>query len=330
MSNNTKIEQDNTTSIQINSLVLTKIIKHAADNLPDLVSGKLLGFDLDENILEVSDCFPTPELDDDLTNKEYEAEMLRNLQDVNVDHNLVGWYQTTYMGSFLSSDVIEQQFSLQVNRPDCICIVYDPVKSSQGALSIKAYRLSKAFMTLRRESNTFTATALASSGIKDILEELDVHVHNPLLIQAMLAEMATSAAFNPAPTLDIPQTSFLEKNVEFLIDLSSDLITDHYKTHTVERKRLQQQAMQKKWMAQRKAENAQRRKRGQRQLPSRGNPDKDHLWKPIAEPNKLPTLIISKQMEQYCEGIKEFSGTSFGKLLLLDGLQTSTVDQSEK
>jgi hypothetical protein len=35
---------------------------------------------------------------------------------VNVDNNTVGWYQSTYLGSFLNETMIETQFTYQVGR----------------------------------------------------------------------------------------------------------------------------------------------------------------------------------------------------------------------
>jgi translation initiation factor 3 subunit H len=39
--------------------------------------------------------------------------MMRCLRDVNVDNNTVGWYQSTYLGSFVTHKLIETQYNYQ-------------------------------------------------------------------------------------------------------------------------------------------------------------------------------------------------------------------------
>jgi hypothetical protein len=50
--------------------------------------------------------------------------MLRCCEDVNLDNQAVGWYQSTYMGSFVNLEMIETQFDYQQNIKQSIVIVY--------------------------------------------------------------------------------------------------------------------------------------------------------------------------------------------------------------
>jgi len=43
---------------------LLKIIKHAKDNVPDLVNGQLVGLDVEDR-LEITNCFAYPSVDED-------------------------------------------------------------------------------------------------------------------------------------------------------------------------------------------------------------------------------------------------------------------------
>ena len=74
--------------------VVLKIIKHCKENLPNLVTGQLLGLDIGST-LEVTNCFPYPnrgvEEEDGEDDGMYQLEMMRCLRDVNVDNNHVGW-----------------------------------------------------------------------------------------------------------------------------------------------------------------------------------------------------------------------------------------------
>jgi translation initiation factor 3 subunit H len=108
--------------------------------------------DIDQT-LEMTNCLPFPNIQDDQGDSDdesgdYQIEMMRCLRDVNIDHNTVGWYQTTYMGSFVNDQLIETQYNYQSTLPKSVVVVYDPLKSTQGALALKAYRLTDSFMTL--------------------------------------------------------------------------------------------------------------------------------------------------------------------------------------
>ena len=57
-----------------------------------------------------------------------------------MDHQHVGWYQSSQFGNFLSSQLLESQFSYQTSIEESVCLVFDTAKTSQGFLSVKAYR----------------------------------------------------------------------------------------------------------------------------------------------------------------------------------------------
>jgi translation initiation factor 3 subunit H len=137
-----------------------KIIKHCRENLPELVTGQLLGLDF-ESSLEVTNCFPFPQRSDDDEEEseaeagaEYQMEMMRSLREVNTDHNAVGWYTSTYL-SYFPSGSINDQFKYQTAITKCVVLVYDPLQATQGQLALKAYRMTDAFMKLY-SSNNFT------------------------------------------------------------------------------------------------------------------------------------------------------------------------------
>jgi translation initiation factor 3 subunit H len=50
--------------------------------------------------------------------------MMKSLREVNIDHNSVGWYQSTYLGSYVTQQLIETQFAYQQDIPNSVCIVY--------------------------------------------------------------------------------------------------------------------------------------------------------------------------------------------------------------
>lgn len=154
--------------VELDGLVLLKIIRHCKESLPSFVTGQLLGLDIGRT-LEVTNCFPFPSRDDtdytstedDKDGVEYQVEMMRCLRNVNVDNNTVGWYQSTHLGSYITESCLEHQFHYQENIRNCVVLIFDPMQTTVGNLHLKAFRLTDAFMKLYREKQ-FTPDACVS------------------------------------------------------------------------------------------------------------------------------------------------------------------------
>ena len=49
--------------------------------------------------------------------------------------------------------------------------------------------------------------------------------------------------------------------------------------------------------------------------------DVNQMFKPIAHPSRLESLLITNQINNYCHQINQFAGQGFGKLYVVAGLQ---------
>jgi translation initiation factor 3 subunit H len=155
-----------------------KIIKHCSQAFPTTATGSLVGMDVN-GILEITNTFPFPTLEGSgaasaatdsqypsssdnkdvaaaapraKANATYQNEMIKLLREVNVDANNVGWYTSTSMGNFVNLQTVENQFFFQKEAGEAhVALVHDVSRSSQGALSLRAFRLSPTFMTAYRE-----------------------------------------------------------------------------------------------------------------------------------------------------------------------------------
>jgi translation initiation factor 3 subunit H len=159
-------------AVQVEALVVMKIIKHCSQTFPTTATGAIVGMDVN-GVLEITNCFPFPTVDtssqDDShqqsntnlaaaaprakANTTYREDMIKLLREVNVDANSVGWYTSTSMGNFVNLNTIENQFFYQKELNErSIALVHDVSRSSQGSLELRAFRLSPTFMTAYKES----------------------------------------------------------------------------------------------------------------------------------------------------------------------------------
>ena len=151
-----------------------KIAKHCSSTFPTVATGSIVGMDQD-GLLEVTNTFQFPTVDNAATdshqndasaaaaaaprqkaNMTYQNEMIRHLKEVNVDANNVGWYTSATMGNFINMSFIENQYHYQKDNDRTVALVYDTSKSSQGNLTLRAYRLTSTFMAAYKEGKFTT------------------------------------------------------------------------------------------------------------------------------------------------------------------------------
>ncbi|KAL3724475.1 hypothetical protein ACJRO7_029619 [Eucalyptus globulus] len=248
--------------------------------------------------------------------------MMRCLREVNVDNNTVGWYQSTLFGSYQTVELIETFMNYQENIRRCVCIIYDPSRSNQGVLALKALKLSDSFMELYRNNN-FTGEKLREKNLSwvDIFEEIPIKVSNSALISAFMTELE---ADSPATQCDydrlkLSSSPFVERNMEFLIECMDDLSVEQQKFQYYYRNVSRQQAQQQAWLQKRRSENMARKAAGEEPLPEEdpSNP----VFKPLPEPSRLDSFLITNQISNYCNQINGVAGQSFSRLYLMKALQ---------
>ena len=319
-----------------NHQVVMKIVKHCSEHSPSLVTGQLLGLDIGAT-LEVTDCFPFPsapvgaaaeaeEIDPD-AGADYQLEMMRCLREINVDNNTVGWYQSTYLGSYYTEELIETFLAYQENIKRCVCIVYDPSRSEkQGTFSLKALRLTDKFHDIHKKGEfTFEKIADKSLSWSAIVCETNVTVSNSALSSAVFGELTAGAAKEETSgltkgdldRLDMSANPFLERSLEFLSECMDDLASEQQKVAFYQRNLSRQQLQQAQWLQKRKVENAQRKAAGQEPLPE----EDDANAKNVTEPSRLEGFLIANQVNQYVDQIQEFGQASLQKLYLVSGAQ---------
>ena len=160
-----------------------KIVKACAATFPTTATGSLVGMDVN-GTLQITNSFPFPTADvaasdahpnDHMAasnlaaaaprskaNVVYQNEMIKYLREVNVDANNVGWYTSANMGNFVNTSLVENQFHYQKELNEkTVALVHDVSRSSQGALSLRAFRLAPSFMAAYKEGKFTTEKYIA-------------------------------------------------------------------------------------------------------------------------------------------------------------------------
>ncbi|KAG8533239.1 uncharacterized protein KY384_002022 [Bacidia gigantensis] len=282
-------------------------------------------------------------------NISYQAEMIRKLREVNVDANNTGWYTSTNLGHFIHSTFIENQVHYQKDINErTVALVHDVSKSSQGGLSLRAFRLSPAFMTAFKE-NKFTAESLQKSNLRyqDILLELPLQIHNSHLLTSLLhslpgATPSPDSQQTQTPTLQSlsqtedplsPNFYSLNLSVDPFLTQTTDLLLDSIETHHTElnnyqyyqRQLAREQQKISQWQQKRKSENASRAMAKQSPLPE---DEWQRLFKLPQEPGRLETMLNSRQVEQYARQIDGFTAGVTGKMFAVRGNLLPGVEDS--
>ncbi|XP_004643662.1 eukaryotic translation initiation factor 3 subunit H [Octodon degus] len=315
--------------VQIDGLVVLKIIKHYQEEGQgtEVVQGVLLGLVVEDR-LEITNCFPFPqhtEDDAEFDEVQYQMEMMRSLRHVNIDHLHVGWYQSTYYGSFVTRALLDSQFSYQHAIEESVVLIYDPIKTAQGSLSLKAYRLTPKLMEVCKEKD-FSPEALKKASItfEHMFEEVPIVIKNSHLINVLMWENEKTSAVleqwltGGVPLYSLHFSSHLGKNLQLLMDRVDEMSQDIVMYNTYMRNTSKQQQQKHQYQQRRQQENLQRQSRGEPPLPEE---DLSKLFKPHQAPARMDSLLIAGQINTYCQNIKEFTAQNLGKLFMAQALQ---------
>ncbi|KAG1654559.1 Eukaryotic translation initiation factor 3 subunit H [Nymphon striatum] len=311
--------------VQIDGLVVLKIIKHCQEEgagTVDVVQGVLLGLEREDKKLEITNCFPFPRHaeDEDFDEVEYQMEMMRHLRQVNIDHLHVGWYQSMHQGGCFNKALLDSQFCYQNSIKESVVLIYDPMKTNRGFLSLKAYRLSYQAMQLYKDQD-FSSERLKSVNLdfKNMFEEIKVVIRNSHLINSLLCEISETIPEEQGfHFFDLATSTVMEKNLRALMDCVEEMNQEANKYCNILRQTNKQNQAKQQHIHKRQTENAARQSRGEPALPDE---DINKIFKPIPLPSRLDSLLYSGQILNHCQLTSEFASQSLGKLFVVESLQ---------
>lgn len=259
-------------------------------------------------------------------------EMMRLLRHVNVDHLHVGWYQSSFHGSFITKAFLDSQFNYQHSIEESVALIYDPHQTSQGFPSFKAYRLTRAMMELYKEGD-FNVEGLKNSkfSFQNMFEEIPIYVKNSNLTNVLMCELNSGSlqpgkkvdSFDVSSHLDLGATTSLQMTLRQLLSITDDMSQEINKYTNHQRQVFKQNQAKIQYQQKKQQENAQRVQRGEEALPEE---DLTKIFKPIPPPSRLDTLLISNQVTNYCKQVGQFSAQSLGKLFMAESFQENSEE----
>merc|ERR1712071_169318 len=247
-----------------------------------------------------------------LDGHEFQLEMMKMLREVNVDNNCVGWYQSMYLGSYSTSSLLENQLSYQTDlSPNAVVVLYDPMQTTHGSLTLKCVRLTQEAVDLK------TSGTNAYLDPNKIFEEIPIPLTNPGLVKCLLMDVADGkyglnnnhkhqTIDTTFDRLDLSTNPYLEKHLEFLCTWVDDLAAEQHKFQYYTRN------------LSRNNRNNDKRNKGKDSSNEEKNTDEG--WASTDAPKRMESLLISNQIRSYCDQVDKFAGGGFSKLFLTGGL----------
>jgi len=320
--------------VQIDGLVIMKLIKHcheleASTSGSGIAQGALLGLVADTK-LEITHCFPFPSgTDETVDDEDFQLTMMRRLRQVNVDHQHVGWYQSSQFGNFLSPQLLESQFSYQTSIDESICLIFDTAKTAQGFLSLKAYRMTRDAIKMFKE-NDFSPDSIKDLHIsfETMLTQVPIVIKNSHLINALLLDMQENLPLSSggAQYLDLGTATTLETQIRSMMDSVDELNQESIKFNKHQNLVLKQFQEKTRFIQKRQLENQARVARGEDPLPEE---DIGKVFKNVPAPSRLNPLILSGTIAYTADEVSEFCSQSLAKLFLTEPLQNAKINQGQ-
>jgi len=316
--------------VQIDGLVVMKLIKHCHEveqgNL-GIAQGALLGLVADTK-LEITHSFPFPSAaaggEESVDDEDFQLAMMRRLRMVNVDHLHVGWYQSANFGNFLSPQLLESHFAYQTSIHESVCLIFDTGKTSKGFLSMKAYRLTPMAIKLYKDGE-FGAEAIKNAKVThdSLFQEVPIVVKNSHLVNELLLELSEQIPVESGSQfLDLGCANVLQDQLKYLMETVDELNQEAIKFNKYQNMALKQCQEKARWAQKRQVENTARQARGEEELPEE---DINKVFKPIAPPSKLNSLILSSQALSTSQNVSQFCSQGLAKWFVAEGLQKARI-----
>ncbi|EEQ44761.1 conserved hypothetical protein [Candida albicans WO-1] len=295
-------------TVHISSSVSLSLLRHTSEHYPQLFSGALLGFE-DESLIDVTHGFPYPYPDQyeggsfrSRSGGQYQKDLLENFKKLGYGIEFLGWFQSTVSGNFVTNQLIEGLAQQQLINSNAFILINN-LSSVGQEVSIKALRLSTGFMNAYVDGK-WKSKDLESNKISylNIFEELNLEISNQKLVDVYLS----SLSLKPSTESELDVLNLLSNQNatgQLLESLSGQVDSFNYDQNNFNYYQRQYQKEQSKiqqWKQQRKLENLERAKKGEKELDT-------EEWKTIFklpnEPSRYNNMLYSSAIDVLADDI---------------------------
>ncbi|KAI0988573.1 hypothetical protein GJ496_010777 [Pomphorhynchus laevis] len=152
-------------TVEIDAVVIMKIIKHTNDEKEEAAMGSLVGL-INNHTLEVTNCFALPlsqhakpviglsqQQNQQLVSgqsakfevdmEQYQSTMISFFREAKLDYMQVGFYQCVTSDNMPSAEYLTAMYDYHSRESADIAVFYDPWKFNNGFIHLKAFRLTR-------------------------------------------------------------------------------------------------------------------------------------------------------------------------------------------
>jgi len=251
---------------------------------------------------------------------------MMHMKKINQDYLHVGWYQACELGSFVTTEFVSAQHGYQDSIEESIVIIYDPVRTSKGFLTLKAYRLTpQALKLLADTENVITPEFVKSLHLSydKLFHEVPIMIRNSPLANALCCQLMEMKPEQATQFMDLGTGSVLQNHMKFMLEKVDELHQESYKMNKWQMQVSKQQQEKAKYIHQKNLENAARQVKGDPALPEE---DLSKIFRPIPPPTRLTPMLLSGQMDLASQQVNSFCSQALAKLFLSESLQEAKVE----
>lgn len=303
-------EAPSTTSLHIEASVLLSIIRHTSENYPSLYSGSLLGFEDDEGNLDITHAYPYPYPDQyeggslrSKSGNRHQQEILETLKSLGNGIEFQGWFQSTVSGNYVTNQLVDALSQQQLVNKNSFILIHN-MTSINREIELKAIRLTENFMLTMLDGRWKTKDLdYHKLSFLNIFEEIPINIHNQHLVNLYLSSLEENNIKTKDEFENLNLSSNQNSNAQLLESLYSQIDSynfDQTNFNYYQRQLQKENSKITQWKQQRKLDNFERAKKGEKEL------DMDE-WQSIFRlptgPSRYNNLLYSNAIDELADDI---------------------------
>lgn len=234
----------------------------------------------------------------------YQLDILESLRDLGYGVEFQGWFQSTVSGNYVTTQLVDALVLQQLVNKNAFILIHGMTGTVKN-LDLKAIRLTENFVTAyldgKWKSKDLEAHKLS---FLNIFEEIPINVKNQKLIDLYLANAdscKTSSKSSDVLNLSIDQ-DITPQLLETLYSQIDAYNYDQTNYNYYQRLRQKEQSKITQWKQQRKLENMERAKNGEKEL----DPEEWHsMFKLPTEPSRYNNMLHSYAIDVLADDVLE-------------------------